>query len=56
MNIRTFISNKRYHYKLHDILTITITGFVFIFLARAAYLNVFEVSERLDLAGDTHAI
>ena len=36
--------------------TITITGLVFIFFARAAYLKVFEVSDRLDLAGDTHAI
>jgi hypothetical protein len=36
--------------------TITIIGFVLIFLARAAYRNVFEVSERFDLAGDTHAI
>ena len=42
--------------KEYDMHTITMIGFVLIFLARAAYRNVFEVSERFDLAGDTHAI
>ena len=40
----------------HKIRTITTIGFVLIFLARAAYRNVFDVSERFDFAGDTHAI
>ena len=38
-----------------DKITITTTGFVLIFLALAAYRNVFEVSDRLDSAGDTQA-
>lgn len=38
------------------ILTMTITGFVLIFFARAAYLNVLIVSLAFDLAGETHAI
>ena len=37
-------------------LTITTIGLVFILLARAAYLRVLDVSERLDLAGETQAI
>ena len=39
-----------------DELTITTIGLVLILLARAAYRRVFEVSDRLDRAGDTHAI
>ena len=51
--------------KLYDIydyfilkvkLTITTTGLVFIRLARAAYRRVLELSDILDLAGDTQAI
>lgn len=38
------------------IFTITITGLVLIFFARAAYLNVLIVSLAFDLAGDMHAI
>lgn len=38
------------------IFTMTITGFVLIFFARAAYLNVLIVSLAFDLAGETHAI
>ena len=39
-----------------DELTITTIGLVLILLARAAYRRVFEVSDRLDRAGDTQAI
>lgn len=42
--------------KNDNIFTITITGLVLIFFARAAYLNVLIVSLELDLAGDTQAI
>ena len=37
-------------------LTMTTTGFVLILFALAAYLRVLELSEKLDLAGDTQAI
>ena len=37
-------------------LTMTTTGFVLIFFALAAYLNVLEDSDWLDLAGETQAI
>lgn len=40
----------------NNIFTITITGLVFIFFARAAYLNVLIVSLAFDFAGDMHAI
>lgn len=36
--------------------SITTTGFVRIFFARAAYRNVFNVSDKFDRAGETHAI
>jgi len=39
-----------------NLLTMTITGLVLIFFARAAYRNVLIVSLAFDLAGDTHAI
>lgn len=42
--------------ELKFIFTITITGLVLIFFARAAYLNVLIVSLAFDLAGDMHAI
>ena len=34
----------------------TTTGLVLILLARAAYLSVLDVSDKLDLAGETQAI
>ena len=37
-------------------LTMTTIGLVLILLARAAYRRVLDVSDKLDLAGDTHAI
>ena len=36
--------------------TMTTTGFVLIFLARAAYRRLLVDSEMLDLAGETHVI
>ena len=48
---------------IHDLLkpcslelTMTTIGLVLILLARAAYRRVLDVSDKLDLAGDTHAI
>ena len=42
--------------KLEWQLTITTIGLVLILLARAAYRRVFDVSDKLDRAGDTQAI